>query len=69
MKHIFVNFLFFLLITLASGEVFSQLTQVQGLYETDNVTSYNSADDPAIYLHPRDGDSSFFIGTDKQASG
>jgi 3-phytase len=47
----------------------AQLVQVQGLYETDNVTSYNQADDPAIYVHPTNSDSSFFIGTDKSGSG
>ncbi len=48
---------------------YTQLDSVHALYETDNVTSYNSADDPAIYLHPTNSDSSFFIGTDKSSNG
>jgi len=47
----------------------AQVAEVQALYETDHVPSYNSADDPAIYLNALNSDSSFFIGTDKSGGG
>ncbi|MFT4678764.1 MAG: 3-phytase [Flavobacteriales bacterium] len=37
--------------------------------ETDPVLTNNGADDPAIWLHPTDPDSSFFVGTNKLGQG
>jgi len=63
------KFLFALLFSSVFSTVNGQLKNVHAVHETDDVTSYNSADDPAIYLHPTNSDSSFFIGTDKASNG
>lgn len=62
-------FIVFIFIILSSFLSFAQLKEVNATYETDDVPNYNAADDPAIYVHPTNSDSSFFIGTDKSTIG
>ncbi len=42
---------------------------VYPVIETDPVLTNNGADDPAIWLHPTNPDSSFFVGTNKLGQG
>jgi 3-phytase len=42
---------------------------VYPVIETDPVLTNNGADDPAIWLHPTEPDSSFFVGTNKLGQG
>ncbi len=58
-----------LIYTITTTILFAQSAEVYAVHETDEVISYNSADDPAIYLHSINSDSSFFIGTDKSTNG
>jgi len=56
------------LLLIASSNLFAQVPVIPS-FETDPVQTWNGADDAAIWIHPTDPASSFFIGVDKNSSG
>ena len=63
------NLIFITLFLLVKTILFSQTLSVLPYVETTPVEhGGDAADDPAIWIHPTDPDSSFFIGTDKDSA-
>ena len=63
------NLIFIILFQLFKTILFSQTLSVLPYVETKPVEhGGDAADDPAIWIHPTDPDSSFFIGTDKDSA-
>lgn len=58
-----------LLVTYCLTQLNAQVAEIPVDFETPPVTNHNGADDPSMWVHPTNPDSSFFLGTDKKIPG